>query len=144
MPFETRQADAQQVQKGWGLSHLYLELGEYSEQVARYLETFSQDAITVLLSDDLRQDAHRCVSEVLQFLGVPEAESFGGSQAHNSFAGPRGPLAKFAIQNATVRGLARRCVPAALRAWIHDTVLLTAVLKGMRTSKKLAKPVNIE
>ena len=41
-------------------------------------ETFSQDAVTVLLSDDLRRDAHRCVSDVLQFLGVPEAVSLAG------------------------------------------------------------------
>jgi len=117
------------------MSHLYLELGECSEQVARYLETFGQDGVTVLLSDDLRHDAHRCVSEVLQFLGVREAESFGGSQAHNAFGGPRGPWARFAIQNATVRGLARRCVPAALRTWIRDTVLLKRGTKPPMSSE---------
>jgi hypothetical protein len=47
---ETLQADARQVQKGWGISHLYLELGKYSEQVARYLETLSQDAVRMILS----------------------------------------------------------------------------------------------
>jgi len=65
MPFlETLQADVHHAQKGWGISGLCLELGEYSEQVARYLETFSQDAVTVLLSDDLRQDTHRCFGSI--------------------------------------------------------------------------------
>jgi hypothetical protein len=138
MPFlEALQADAHQAQKGWGISHLYLELGEYSEQVARYLETFSQDAVRVLLSDDLRQDTYRCVSEVLEFLGVPEAEGFVGSQVHNTFAGPRGPLARFAIQNAAVREAARRCVPAALRAWIRDTVLLKSTKPPMSSEARV-------
>jgi len=137
MPFlEALQADADQAQKGWGISHLYVELGEYSEQVARYLETFSQDAVTVLLSDDLRRDTHRCVSEVLQFLGVPEAGSLAGAlPVHNVFAAPRGPWARFAIQNATVRGLARRCVPAALRAWIRDIVVLRRGTKPPMSSE---------
>ncbi|CAN5889279.1 sulfotransferase [soil metagenome] len=126
MPFlEALQADAHQAQKGWGISRFYLELGEYSEQVARYLETFGQDAVTVLLFDDLRQNTHRCVSELLQFLGVPDAGTLGGVlPVYNVYAAPRGPLAKLTISNTTVRGLARRCVPAALRAWIRDTVLL--------------------
>ena len=85
MPFlEALQADADQLQKGWGISHLYLELGEYSEQVARYLETFGQDAVTVLLFDDLKRDAHSFISGVLQFLGVPDAEGLGLSLIHIS------------------------------------------------------------
>jgi len=44
MPFlEALQADAHQAQKGWGISRLYLELGEYSEQVARYFKIFGRD-----------------------------------------------------------------------------------------------------
>jgi len=137
MPFlEALQADAHQAQKGWGISRFYLELGEYSEQVARYLETFGQDAVTVLLFDDLKRDAHSFISGVLQFLGVPDAGTLGGTlPAYNAYAARRWPLAKFWISNTTVRGLARRCVPAALRAWIRDTVLLKRATKPSMPSE---------
>jgi hypothetical protein len=56
-------------------------------------------------------------------------------RAHNAFAGPRGPLARFAIQNATVRAVARHCVSAALRAWIRDIVLLMRGTKPSMSSE---------
>ena len=124
MPFlKTLQADAHQAQKGMGISHLYLE-GNTANRSRATSRPSVRMRSRCSCPNDLRQDTHHCVSELLQFLGVPDAGSLGGaSPAYNVFAGPCGPWARFAIQNTTVRGVARRCVPAALRAWIRDTVL---------------------
>jgi len=89
-----------------------------------------------MLFDDLKRDAHSFISGVLQFLGVPDAEGLGGAlPAYNAFAARRWPLAKFWISSSTVRGLARRCVPAALRYWIRDTVLLKRATKPPMSSE---------
>src|SRR5947207_5839854 len=38
--------------KGWGISNLYVEVGMYSEQVKRYLETFPESQRCIYLFDD--------------------------------------------------------------------------------------------
>ena len=51
---EAVKKDMKHPQKGWGSSELFVELGMYSEQIARYKSLFPQDQIKIMLTNDLR------------------------------------------------------------------------------------------
>jgi len=62
--------DYNKSQKGWGISHLYIELGLYYEQVKRYLETFPKQNVKIILFDDLKKNIEKTVREIFKFLSV--------------------------------------------------------------------------
>jgi len=62
--------DVERLDKGWGVSQLYVELGLYYEQLARYLEEFPLENIMVLDSEVLRSDTHAALESVCTFLGI--------------------------------------------------------------------------
>ncbi len=68
LPFyEALLEDWERPEKGWGVSHLYTELGLYHRQVKRYLDTFGPEQVLILLFDDLRtvEGRRRILAEVL-------------------------------------------------------------------------------
>jgi len=69
--------------KGWGKSHLYVELGLYCKQVKRYLDVFSQDQILILDYYNLKENPKRFMEEIYSFLNV-EPISIDFYQRYNS------------------------------------------------------------
>lgn len=69
---EAVELDWNAPRKGWGVSHLYVELGLYTSQLKRYMQWFPADRVKICLHDDYRQDARRTLLEILSFLGVEE------------------------------------------------------------------------
>lgn len=57
---------------GWHANYYYFQRGLYCEQVQRYLDTFGQDHVKILLFDELAGDAVRVVQEVYRFLEVDD------------------------------------------------------------------------
>lgn len=45
--------DQQKEEKGWGKSELFLELGEYAEQIQRYLDFFPLEQVFIRLTEDV-------------------------------------------------------------------------------------------
>jgi len=62
--------DQNNKEKGWGKSHLYIELGMYYEQIKRYLDVFPQEQILILLFDDLKNDQENFFSKLFTFLEI--------------------------------------------------------------------------
>ena len=58
------------MEKGWGRSHLYIELSLYFEQVRRYLDIFPEDQVKIFLYDDLKHDPVKFMVEIFEFLDV--------------------------------------------------------------------------
>lgn len=57
-------------EKGWGKSHLYVELGLYFEQVSRYLKRFPESQVKICLYEDLKNDPVEFIKELCEFLEV--------------------------------------------------------------------------
>lgn len=57
-------------EKGWGRSHLYVELGLYFEQVSRYLKRFPEKQVKIFLYEDFQNDPAGFIRELCTFLGV--------------------------------------------------------------------------
>ena len=56
--------------KGWGQSHLYIELGLYFEQVSRYLKRFPESQVKIFLYEDLKNDSVNFIKDLCTFLEV--------------------------------------------------------------------------
>jgi hypothetical protein len=86
--------DMNRPQKGWGISSLYFELGQYAEQVERYLLTFPPDRIRIAFFDDLRRDVRGVLKQLAEFLGIDSGaiEQLDTSKKHNSYAAPRNEI----------------------------------------------------
>jgi hypothetical protein len=50
---EAIEEDMRKSEKGWGKSELFLELGEYSEQIQRYMDYFPLEQLFIHLTEDL-------------------------------------------------------------------------------------------
>lgn len=58
---------------GWHANYYYYHRGLYCEQVKRYLDTFGQDRVKIILFDELAEATLKAVREVYMFLGVDDS-----------------------------------------------------------------------
>jgi hypothetical protein len=71
LPFyDAIEKDYKSSEKGYFISHLYVELGLYAEQIGRYIETFGFKNIKVLIFEDFIKEPQTAVNDVLEFLGL--------------------------------------------------------------------------
>ena len=77
--------------KDWWLSEHYVKGGMYYGQVRRYLETFGNDQVLVLLFDDLVRSPNELLSRIARHIGV-DPDFFTGldcSEVHNQYRMPK-------------------------------------------------------
>lgn len=71
LPFyDAIEKDYKSSEKGYFISHLYVELGLYAEQIGRYVESFGYKNIKVLIFEEFIKDPQIAVNDVLEFLGL--------------------------------------------------------------------------
>jgi hypothetical protein len=58
---------------GWHANYYYYHRGLYCEQVKRYIDTFGEDRVKIILFDELAEASVRVVQEVYRFLGIDDA-----------------------------------------------------------------------
>lgn len=123
--------------KGLGVSHLYVELGLYWEQVKRYLDVFGPDRVRVYLYDDLAADASGVVEEVCDFLGVRfgDGSFFDPAQKHGGYKVPRNGMVKFIMGSPRLRSLALAVTPRPLLTFLRDRYLFVAPPKPSITAQ---------
>ena len=90
--------DQAKKEKGWGESHLYIELGLYFEQIKRYQDVFCKDQILIMLYDDLKDNAYKFYSEIVSFLNL-EPINIDTNKRHNAASIPKYPLMNSIIKN---------------------------------------------
>ncbi len=68
----------------WGFHRetSYVERGFYGEQMARLYGLFPPDQVLVLRSDDLRREPAATISQVRNFLGLPDAAAPSAREIH--------------------------------------------------------------
>jgi len=69
--------------KGWGISNLYVEVGMYSEQVKRYLETFPESQRRIYFFDDFVKNPEATMKDLFRFLGVSEQTDIDFTKKYN-------------------------------------------------------------
>jgi len=142
--FEALVEDYASPQKGWGVSHLYVELGLYYEQVRRYLHHFGREQILVLLFEEFAANTHSCLEQVLSFLGVDKSglDRMESERRYNVYAEPRTRLSHLMLSSVALRTVSHKLLPKRIRTILHDRVFLRKVPKGQidpRASEFLSK-----
>jgi hypothetical protein len=90
LPFRKElEADMAKPQKGWGKSHLYLELGMYSDQIKRYKALFTPDQLKILVFDDLKANTPKVVKDVFEFLDLDPEININFGEKHNEAKVPK-------------------------------------------------------
>lgn len=80
--------DMRQPVKGWGISELFLELGQYYQQLKRYYDTFPANQIRIYLYDDLKTNTNGLINSLQQFLNV-EPKTIETCKKHNQALIPK-------------------------------------------------------
>ncbi|WP_067621209.1 sulfotransferase family protein [Alicyclobacillus acidiphilus] len=94
----------------------YRELGLYSEQVKRYLETFGRDRVKVIIFEEFVKDAVSGVQDVAAFLGVSTDFVPDTSIRHNESGVPKSRLLyNFISKPHGIKELVKPLVPTGVR-----------------------------
>lgn len=107
--------DQAKIHKGWGVSHLYLEVGKYYEQVKRYYDAFPKEQIKVLLFDDFKKDATATMQEIFDFIGVDSSFAIDTSRRYNEAGMPRFGKLNYWLTQIGVYGLVKKIFPDELK-----------------------------
>ncbi|MHB1565173.1 MAG: sulfotransferase [Acidiferrobacter sp.] len=99
--------------KGWGVSQLYVELGQYAAQVRRYRQMFGTERVLVLLLDDLKRDPRAVLQQIAAFLEIAAAPiaTIDTDTAHNHYRKPKGEWARRLAGSPLSRFLGEHVVP---------------------------------
>ena len=123
--FEAVVEDYEQQDKGWGVSHLYTELGFYGKQVERYLSTFSPDNVYIEFFETFISNPVPALEAIFTFLGVDRrAAQEVRLEEKNAFAVPRGGMSRALLASPVAREVFRVTVPRSLRMFMREKVLL--------------------
>lgn len=126
LPFdEALKFDLARVDKGWGRSAQYVELGMYASQVESYLRVFGKDQVLVILFEDLVRNAQEVMQSIARFLEI-DPTRFPEScfaKVHNPFEKSRGPIARAILRSRPIRVWSKRMVPQSARTAFRNRFL---------------------
>lgn len=120
--------------QAYGTGKLYVELGQYFEQVKRYLNVFGQEQVLVLLFEDLKLNPIKLYSDIAFFLKIKKEPFFlipRDGVIYNEYHSPRNVLVQKMMQFREVRLLWRRVMPGKIRLFIRKNFI----------EKKSPKPI---
>jgi Sulfotransferase domain len=123
--------DLSRREKGWGISSLYFELGQYAQQVSRYLETFPPEQVRILFFEDFRRDVKRSLRELVKFLELDIAaiDGIDTSKTYNHYAEPRHEIMRRLAGARMSRILGQTIVPRKAGRLIFERFFLRRVCK---------------
>jgi len=104
--------------------------GYYSSQVKRYLDTFDEEKLKVLIFEEFIEDLQRTVKQVFTFLGVKEDPPEYRKLIHNIITEPRGKISISLLQNQTIKKFVRKVIPEDISEFTVRKIL----------GKKISKP----
>ena len=139
LPFyEALREDYDRPHKGWHISNLYVELGLYHQQLARYQETFAPDKLLVLLFDALRDEPQATLKQTARFLNIDEDEFEAQATAvHNPYLAPTDGLQKIHASSSLTR-MIRTLLPMKLRASLRNRFLMRPAAKPVMDERAAA------
>ena len=116
------ESDQQKKIKGWGVSHLYLEVGNYYEQVKRYYDRFPADHIKVILYDDYKKDPKAVMKDLFKFLNIDPEFLIDMSLRYNEAGMPRFGKLNYWLTQTGVYGLVKKIFSPALKEKIKGLI----------------------
>ncbi len=116
--------DHAKPRKGWGVSHLYVELGLYAEQVQRYFASFAEKNVLILFFEEFSADTNSALRQVWDFLELtpPPSGADEYQVVHNPYLAPRSVVSQTILGTPALRAMGRM-LPKPLREFGRDRLL---------------------
>lgn len=109
-------SDINKVKKGWGQTHLYIELGQYYEQVKRFMNIFEPTNIKILLHDDFKKSPEKVLKDVFSFLDIADKTAeIDFLERHNKAELPKSRLLQRVEKIPVVQKILADFIPGKLR-----------------------------
>lgn len=99
----------------------YRDVGSYSRQVERYLETFPADRVRVIIFEEFRSDPAEAYADTLRFLGV-SSDFHPQFEVVNASASRRSQRLRQLMLSPTAVRLGRAVIPARVRPRVGPIV----------------------
>jgi len=114
--------DYNQKEKGWGKSHLYIELGLYYEQIKRYLDTFPKEQVKIMFFDDLKKDSKKFMNEIFEYLDLNPIE-LDTNKRYNKAQLPKNRLIYNLAKNIYSYELVKKLIPGFISKKIKNKLM---------------------
>lgn len=129
-------ADQAKQYKGWGVSHLYLEVGNYYEQVKRYYDQFPATQIKVLFYEDFKRDPGAVMQDLFAFLGVDASFRPDMTKRFNEAGMPRFGKLNYWLTQLGIYGLLKRLFPANLKEKLKSLIYTRENIPTITSAEK--------
>ncbi|MDQ0482436.1 sulfotransferase family protein [Guptibacillus hwajinpoensis] len=134
LPFlEAIHEDFAREEKGWGISHLYIELGLYFDQVKRYIDQFGAEEVKILMFEDFKKNPQNTLAGICEFLNI-DYDLFvdtSFNENYNSYAAPKNKLAQNIMGNSIIRRASKKFFPKSIREFVRSNLLLKSTEKPL-------------
>jgi len=100
----------------------YFLLGNYYEQVKRYLDEFTKENVHIIWYSDFKKDAEQEVKKAFEFIDVDSAYKVNFKTVHNSFFMPKGKIIRKIYSIVWLRKLLLFLFPFTLITFIKSTL----------------------
>ncbi|MFN3939915.1 MAG: sulfotransferase family protein [Chitinophagales bacterium] len=122
--------------KGWGVSHLYLEVGMYYGQVKKYMENFSADKMHIMWYDDYKNNPSEAMRSVFTFLGVDPEFKLDMTQRYNEAGMPRFGKLNYLLTQTGIYGLSKKIFPESLKNNIKSLIYTKENIPAITSEEK--------
>lgn len=122
--------------KGWGVSHLYLEVGMYYAQVKRYLEIFSAEKVHIIWYDDYKKNPSAEMRSLFSILGVDSDFNLDTTQRYNEAGMPRFGKLNYILTQTGIYGLSKKIFPDSLKGKIKSLIYTKQNIPVITTEEK--------
>ncbi|MBX5436088.1 MAG: sulfotransferase [Alicyclobacillaceae bacterium] len=112
---EALQQEAERNRKRYQPLWLYREVGQYAEQVERYLHVFGERNVKIVSYDEFNRETQRVLRDIFSFLGVDPDVKVDTSVRYNATGVPIGGLYDIATQSNWLTRLLKPLVPSSVR-----------------------------
>lgn len=102
--------DMEKADKGWGVSELYFELGQYAQQLKRFLKVFPEKQVQVILFEDWIQQPKETQESICKFLNVSIFAALK-NEALNESVSPKHPILHRTVMQSGLKEFAKKILP---------------------------------
>lgn len=120
-------SDLKKQEKGFGVSHMYVDCSLYSEQVAFIRKTFGNKNVFIGFFEDLKSNQVNFMRHLACWLEIDDStERLSITVKSNPASEPRNRFVKSLFHNFKVRKVLKKALPEFSKAHIRDLVLKPA------------------
>ena len=125
----------EEVKRGLASQHnrklmlLRPEIGLYHQQLKRYMHTFDERYLKIIIFEELAGDPKGILLEIMDFLQIDDPLDNFHPEVYRQYGEPRGGFARYLFGNRTISRLAELLISSRARKWMRENLLMKPAAK---------------